>query len=206
VGIGDNKLQAKLATDFGKPAGVFRLSTQTWFEMMGDRSTEALWGIGGKTAKKLAAFNILSVRQLAGTDPAELAAHFGPATGPWLVSLGRGQSSSQVSAERWVARSCSRETTFQQDIQEWERVRDEVVSLAQRVGADAAAQQRPVARVVVKVRFVPFTTRTRGQALTEPTNDIASLEQAALAALERFTTRRAVRLLGVRAEFAGQSS
>ena len=70
VGIGDNKLQAKLATDFGKPAGVFRLSTQTWFEMMGDRSTEALWGIGGKTAKKLAALNILSVRQLAGTDPA----------------------------------------------------------------------------------------------------------------------------------------
>ncbi|GIH05113.1 DNA polymerase IV [Rhizocola hellebori] len=205
VGIGDNKLQAKLATDFGKPAGIFELSGRTWFEVLGDRSTEALWGIGGKTAKKLAALNIFSVRQLAETDPAELAKHVGPAIGPWLVSLGRGESSSQVSAERWIPRSCSRETTFQQDIEEWEKVRSEVVVLAQRVGADAAAQQRPVARVVVKVRFVPFTTRTRGQALPEPTNDIAALELAALAALEKFTTRRAVRLLGVRAEFDSSS-
>ncbi len=202
VGIGDNKLQAKLATGFGKPAGVFRLTSQTWFELLGDSSTEALWGIGAKTAKKLAALNIFSVSQLAQTDPAELAAHVGPATGPWLVSLGRGQSSSEVTAERWVARSCSRETTFQQDIEEWEQVRSEVARLAHRVAADAASQQRPVARIVVKVRFVPFTTRTRGHALPEPTNDPEALELAALAALEKFPTRRAVRLLGVRAEFA----
>jgi DNA polymerase-4 len=201
VGIGDNKLQAKLATDFGKPAGVFRLSTQTWFEVLGDRSPDALWGIGSKTAKKLATLNILSVRQLAATDPGELAKHVGPSTGPWLVSLGRGQSSSEVTAERWVPRSCSRETTFQQDIEDWQRVRDEVLVLARRVGADAAEQRHPVARIVVKVRFIPFTTRTRGQALPEPTNDIAAMELAALAALDKFPTRRAVRLLGVRAEF-----
>jgi DNA polymerase-4 len=201
VGIGDNKLQAKLATGFGKPAGIFRLTSQTWFEMLGERSTEALWGIGSKTAKKLAALNIFSVRQLAEADPGELASRVGPATGPWLVSLGRGQSSSEVSAERWVPRSCSRETTFQEDIAQWERVQSEVARLAHRVGADAAAQQRAVARVVVKVRFVPFTTRTRGQTLPEPTSDIAALELAALAALEKFATRRAVRLLGVRAEF-----
>jgi DNA polymerase-4 len=107
-----------------------------------------------------------------------------------------------VSAERWIPRSCSRETTFQQDIEDWEQVQTEVAKLAHRVGADAAAQHRAVARVVVKVRFVPFTTRTRSQALNEPTGDLAALELAALAALEKFTTRRAVRLLGVRAEFA----
>ena len=46
VGIGRNKLQAKLATDFGKPAGVFRLTDETWFAVMGERPTRALWGIG----------------------------------------------------------------------------------------------------------------------------------------------------------------
>src|SRR5947207_105729 len=51
VGIGQNRLQAKLATGFGKPAGVFRLTGQTWFEVLGDRPTDALWGIGSKTAK-----------------------------------------------------------------------------------------------------------------------------------------------------------
>ena len=52
VGIGQNKLHAKLATGFGKPAGVFRLTDETWFDVLGDRAPDALWGIGAKTARK----------------------------------------------------------------------------------------------------------------------------------------------------------
>ena len=44
VGIGDTKIRAKIATDFGKPQGVFRLTRENWFEVMGDRPTSALWG------------------------------------------------------------------------------------------------------------------------------------------------------------------
>ena len=65
-----------------------------------------------------------------------------------------------------------------------------------------AAEQRPVVRVVVKVRFAPFFTSTHGQSLEQPTVDAAAIEQAAMAALELFTDRRPVRLLGVRAELA----
>ena len=61
---------------------------------------------------------------------------------------------------------------------------------------------RPAARVGVKVRFAPFTTKTRSMTLPEPTSDPAALEAAALAVLERFTPGRPVRLVGVRAEFA----
>jgi nucleotidyltransferase/DNA polymerase involved in DNA repair len=53
----------------------------------------------------------------------------------------------------------------------------------------------------VKVRYAPFFTRTHGRPLAEPTTDAAAIEQAALAALDLFTERRPVRLLGVRAEF-----
>ena len=42
VGIGENKLQAKLATGFGKPAGIFRLTRHTWYQVLGDRPTDAL--------------------------------------------------------------------------------------------------------------------------------------------------------------------
>jgi DNA polymerase-4 len=45
-------------------------------------------------------------------------------------------------------------------------------------------------------------TQTHGQPLASPTTDTAAIEAAALAALDRFTSRRAVGLLGVRAEFA----
>jgi DNA polymerase-4 len=201
VGIGQNKLQAKLATGFGKPAGVFRLTDETWFDIMGDRTTDALWGIGSKTAKRLAGLGIRTVNDLAATEPDDLARHIGPMTGPWLVSLAQGRSSSHVTSEPYVARSLSRETTFQRDIEDWDVVRREVADIALQVAQDVATEGRAAVRVVVKVRFIPFTTRTRGQALAVPSSEPDAITQAALSALERFTHRRPVRLLGVRAEF-----
>ena len=74
VGIGDNKLQAKIATGFGKPAGVFRLTSASWFDVLGDRPPDAIWGIGAKTVAKLATLGITTVRELAAADPDALAA------------------------------------------------------------------------------------------------------------------------------------
>src|SRR5580692_5430692 len=69
VGIGENKLQAKIATGFGKPAGVFRLTSATWYDLLGDRPPDAIWGIGAKTTAKLATLGIGTVRELAAADP-----------------------------------------------------------------------------------------------------------------------------------------
>src|SRR5260370_7110823 len=96
VGIGENKLQAKIATGFGKPAGVFRLTSASWFSVLGDRPTDALWGIGAKTAKKLAGLGIGAVSDLAAADPDALAAVFGPLTGPWLALPGRGRGAADM--------------------------------------------------------------------------------------------------------------
>jgi nucleotidyltransferase/DNA polymerase involved in DNA repair len=202
VGIGRNKLQAKLATGFGKPAGIFRLTPQNWFEVLGDRPPEALWGIGRKTARRLATLGIETVGALAAADPQALAGSFGPTIGPWLVQTGRGLGPSVVTGEPYQARGHGRETTFQQNIGEWAEVRGQVRRLAGQVAQDVAAQQRPVARIVVKVRYAPFRTYTRGYPLTAPTTDPAAIEAGALAALDRFSERGPVRLLGVRAEFA----
>jgi nucleotidyltransferase/DNA polymerase involved in DNA repair len=201
VGIGLNRLQAKLATGFGKPAGVFRLTYDNWFEVLGDRPTDALWGIGRKTAQKLASLGLDTVAQLAAADPGVLAASFGPATGPWLVQTARGLASAEVTDEPYQARGHGRETTFQENISSWDRVRAEIVRLAGLVSADVAAEGRPAVRVVVKVRYAPFMTYTRGYALAEPTMDPAAIEAGANAALDRFTRHDPVRLLGVRAEF-----
>src|SRR5450631_3655265 len=146
VGIGQNRLQAKLATGFGKPAGVFRITGETWFEVLGDRPTDALWGIGSKTAKRLAGLGIGTVRELAVADPDALAGHFGPTTGPWLVLLARGRDISPVTDTPYVPRSRSREATFQIDIADWDEVRREVARLARLVAADVAKEERPAVR------------------------------------------------------------
>jgi nucleotidyltransferase/DNA polymerase involved in DNA repair len=215
VGIGENRLQAKLATGFGKPgsnplsgkpAGIFRLTHQNWFEVLGDQPASALWGIGSKTAAKLAELGITTVRELATADVAPVAARFGPTTGPWLVLTARGIGSDEVSSEPYIPRSRSREVTYQQDLTDWDRVRAEVTRIAGQVTADVLAEQRPAIRIVVKVRYKPFFTSTHGVPLAEPSGDRAVIEQGAAAALDKFTDRRPVRLLGVRAEFADPES
>jgi DNA polymerase-4 len=202
VGIGQNKLQAKLATGFGKPAGVFRLTGENWFEVLGDRPTDALWGIGARTARHLAELSIHTVRDLAAADRDVLARRFGPATGPWLVLIAQGHGAREVDDTPDQARSHGREITFQEDIADWSQVPGEITRLAEVVAGELATGERPAVRVVVKVRYAPFITQTHGQALAAPTTDASAINRAALAALDRFTDRRPVRLLGVRAEFA----
>jgi DNA polymerase-4 len=102
----------------------------------------------------------------------------------------------------YEARSHGREVTFQEDIADWPRVTGEIARLAELVAAELATMERPAVRVVVKVRYAPFITETHGRPLAEPTADPAAIREAALAALDRFTGRRPVRLLGVRAEFS----
>jgi nucleotidyltransferase/DNA polymerase involved in DNA repair len=206
VGIGDNKLQAKIATGFGKPAGVYRLTTAAWFTVLGDRPPDAIWGIGAKTTAKLAGLGIVTVRQLAAADPDRLAREFGPTTGPWLVLLGNGLGESEVDPTPYVPRSHGREVTFQRNLTDWTEIAAEVSRLARQVAAEVT--DRPVARVVVKVRYAPFVTVTHGAPLplgqqlpfTDHWGD--TIERAAEAALATFTPGRPVRLLGVRAEFA----
>jgi DNA polymerase-4 len=200
VGIGDNKVRAKIATDFGKPRGSFRLTAENWFEVMGDRPTRALWGVGSQTSKKLAALGIETVAQLAGSDVARLAAEIGPTMGPWYHRLGRGVDTSAVDATPWVARAHGRETTFQTDLEDWDRIAEEVRALTRQTLADIDRDGRPAARVGLKIRFKPFITVTRSLTLPTPTNDPAVLEVAAVSLLERVEHDRAVRLLGVRLE------
>jgi nucleotidyltransferase/DNA polymerase involved in DNA repair len=169
--------------------------------VLGARPTEALWGIGAKTARKLAGLGIGTVSDLASADPDALAAVFGPMTGPWLVILGRGIGDAEVDDSPYVARGHGKEETFQHNIADWAQVQAEVRRIAGLLAADLAGEPRPAVRVVVKVRYAPFVTETHGVTLGSPSSDAAVIEEGARSALERFTSRRPVRLLGVRAEF-----
>lgn len=202
VGIGDNKLRAKIATEFGKPQGMFRLTDENWFDVMADRPTDALWGIGRKTAKRLAGLGILTVRQLGEADAPLLADQLGPTMGPWYRRLARGVDTSPVVGTPYVARSHGRESTFQHNLTEWAEVEAEVRRLASQVTEDIVRDGRPAIRVGVKVRFAPFDTHTRSLTLANATFDGALVADAAVELVNRFDSSRAIRLLGVRAEMA----
>jgi DNA polymerase-4 len=201
VGIGDNKLRAKLATGFAKPAGIYRLTRENWVAVMAHRPTESLWGIGRKTATKLSELGLHTVEDLARADVEVLAARFGPATGPWLRNLALGAGDAEVSSTPWIAKSHSRETTFQRDLTDPAQITAEIITLTHRVAQDVTTEARPATRLAIKIRYAPFFTQTRSMTLPTPTTNPPDLEQAALDLLTKFDLTRPIRLLGIRAEF-----
>lgn len=207
VGISDNKQRAKVATGFGKPSresgsGVYQLTDENWMAVMGDRGVDALWGIGPKTAKKLATMGIDTVADLARTDATTLTEAFGPTTGLWILLLAKGGGDTTVSAEPWVPRSRSHVTTFPRDLTERDEMNSAIIDLAHQTLADVVAQNRVAIRVAVTVRTKTFYTRTKIRKLPEPTMDAGLITRTALEILGQFELDRPVRLLGVRLELA----
>ena len=199
VGIGDTLVRAKNATDFGKPAGIFRLTAENWLDVMGARPTRELWGVGAKVSARLARLGISTVAELAAADPQGLVPEFGPKMGPWYAELGRGDGSGTVDDTPWVARGHSRETTFQTDLTETGQVLDAVRELTAQVLADVAAEGRPVIGLTLKVRYAPFTTKTHAKKVpaTSDGNEVLARALDLAGAIE---PGRPVRLLGLRAE------
>jgi DNA polymerase IV len=206
VGIGDTKVRAKVATALAKPAGVFRLSTDNWLEVMGEYPPRRLWGIGPRTAARLAALGIHTVQALASADPVALHAEFGPVHGLQLIALGKGEGPSTVTAEQPPPRSHGHQRTFDVDTADAAALEREVASEARTLAGELALMARTATRVVVVLRFAPFDTHAHGVVLESPTVDADRLEAAALEALGRFSLDRPVRMLGVRAELAGTDS
>ncbi|OFI38195.1 DNA polymerase IV [Arthrobacter sp. SW1] len=201
VGIGDTLVRAKNATDFGKPAGIFRLTKENWLDVMGERPTKELWGVGNRISARLAALGITTVSGLAAADPLSLVPEFGPKMGPWYAQLGRGDGTAVVDDTPWTARGHSRETTFQQDLTEASQVDDAVRQLTAQVLEDVAAEGRPVTGLTLKVRYAPFVTKTHAKKIPE-TSDPEIVLARALDLAAAIEPDRPVRLLGLRAEMA----
>ncbi|WP_456107085.1 DNA polymerase IV [Pseudarthrobacter chlorophenolicus] len=199
VGIGDTLVRAKVATTFGKPAGVFRLTAENWLDVMGNRPTIDLWGVGTKVSRRLATLGITTVAELAAVDPDFLVPEFGPKMGPWYAQLGRGDGSSVVDDTPWVARGHSRETTFQHDLTEPAQVDEAVRELVAAVLDDVAAEGRPVVGLTLKVRYAPFNTKTFARRIPE-TADPEEVLTRALDLRGKIEPDRPIRLLGLRAE------
>src|SRR5436190_2348563 len=158
VGIGETKLQAKTATGFAKPGGVARLSWGAWLPTMGDRPVTDIWGIGDRTAQRLAEAGISTVRDLAHADHHDLARRFGPTIGPHLKVLGLGGGGGPVVAEERVPRSRSREETFRYDVPDRAELAGHLARLATEATESVVADGRTVTHVAVKLRTATFFT------------------------------------------------
>jgi DNA polymerase-4 len=161
-----------------------------------------LWGIGKRTAARLAAHDLRTVTDLAQANRDDLAAWFGPTSGPRLRLLARGGGSRAVTVEPWVARSKSRQVTFASDLTDPGVIADQVAVLARDLCEEITKGGRQATHVAVTVRTRTFFTQVKTCKLPEVTTDMDIVQAAARQVLARFVITRPVRLLGVRLDLA----
>jgi len=204
VGIGPNKLVAKVASDAEKPAGFVVLTREEACARFADRSPGLVPGIGPRTVQRLQRMGLTTLGALAVAGEEELSARFGARQGPWLRRRARFEDGGEVAAEARVAVSESRETTFDTDIAEPGAMEAALRRLAGELCAGLQRSGRRGRTIAIKVRLSDFSTVTRARTLPAATNDTDVVGGLAVMLLHEYAPPRPVRLLGVRiASFAG---
>jgi DNA polymerase-4 len=197
IGIGPNRLVAKVASDAEKPRGFVCLTREEACARFADHSPGLVPGIGPKTVQRLEQMGITTLRALAAAPPDALVARFGSNHGPDLQRRARFEASSKLATSR-AAVSESRETTFDYDIDAPARLEEVLTGLAGQLCERLAKQDRRGRTIAIKVRLSDFTTVTRARTIAEATNDAQVVARIAIELLREYAPAKPVRLLGVR--------
>jgi DNA polymerase-4 len=197
VGIGPNKLVAKVASDAEKPAGFVVLTREQACERFAASPPGLVPGIGPKTVEKLGAMGLRTLGDLARAPERLLMERFGPNHGRDLRRRARFEHDGEVSEARKVV-SESRERTFDYDINDPTRLREALAQMAVELCKSLSAHDNHGRTIGIKVRLDDFSTVTRARTLAAPTADPEEVSRVALALLEDYSPPRPVRLLGVR--------
>lgn len=197
VGIGPNKLVAKVASDAEKPAGFVVLTREQACARFAQAPPGLVPGIGPKTAARLAELGLTTLAAVGSAAEQTLVERFGPNLGRELSRRARFEHDGAIGAARKVV-SESRERTFDYDVNDPARLRASLATMAGELCASLAAHGRTGRTIGIKVRLDDFTTITRAHTVAEPTGDVELVRAVALRLLAEYSPPRPVRLLGVR--------
>lgn len=198
IGIGPNKLLAKIASGLRKPDAVTEIPEEDVSRILYGMPATVLWGIGPKTAARLEeALQVRTVGELCAVSLETLQELLGEHHGAYLHRICRGQDDSPIVTE-WEPKSLSRETTYQYDTKRLEVIVRTITSLADEVTDDLRHEGMLAKTITLKIRYRDFKTHTRALTIEAPTQDAAQIRDVAVKLLDRFAMDRPVRLVGVR--------
>jgi DNA polymerase IV (DinB-like DNA polymerase) len=197
IGVGPNKLVAKVASDYQKPDGLTIVKEGEAEQFLAPLPVRRLLWVGRKTEAKLKALGVNTIGALAHYDPTVLIETFG-VMGTQMHLMARGIDRSEVE-QRTEVKSISHETTFEEDTANAEAVLKALNALSEEVSKEALSQSLFFRTITVKVRYENFETHTRSKTLQFMTNRTQDLKKTARELLQPFLRGdRKVRLIGVR--------
>ena len=202
VGIGPNKLAAKIASDLDKPDG-FVVAPADLTAFLDALPVSRLPGVGRAAQTKLDRLGIRRVRELRLAPASRLEAAFGARAATRLAALARGEDNRPVTPDR-EAKSISHERTFAEDVEDAGILRASLLAAVEEVGFRLRRLGRTASGVELKLRYDDFRTITRHRSLASPTDATDALWCAARQLLDASWSGRPVRLIGMGVDRLGE--
>jgi DNA polymerase IV (DinB-like DNA polymerase) len=197
IGVGPNKLIAKIASDFKKPDGLTVVEEKDVKAFLEPLDVDKLLWVGKKTTRKLNELGIKTIGDLARYDPSVLVEKFG-IMGTQLYLYAQGIDRSEVGLHGPV-KSISRNVTFEKDTSDWTLVFQTLDKLCEEISNEAQKHNFLFKTVTVTMRYENFETHTRSKTLPFLTNKLSDFEKAAHELMQPYLRpERKIRLIGTR--------
>lgn len=197
IGIANNKLCAKMASDFSKPDKVHTLYQKEIEEKMYPLPIGELFGIGRKTTPKLEQLGIHTIGDLANFDENILYKYFKNQASV-MINIAKGIDDSEVISEKVDPESISNEITLDHDIKELSELYSYLMSLSESVGIRLRRKQKYANVICVILKDNYFKRKTHQIKLANATNITKEIYETSKKILEEMWQEDPIRLIGVR--------
>lgn len=198
IGIACAQSVAKIASAFAKPAGMMEVPKNSQEKFLAPLPVETMPGIGPAIGKKLRDMGIFTLGELANVSSQILEASFG-IYGPFLKAKALGEDNWELEVTE-VVRSIGKEKTFEEDIDNSQRLKQELFDLVAQVGVKLREKNLHARRVAVKVRYQNFSMCGASKVLHTSTYFDRSLFEVAWHLMEPWVGRQKIRLIGFSAQ------
>jgi DNA polymerase IV (DinB-like DNA polymerase) len=197
IGIGPNKLIAKIASGFKKPDGLTVVRPEEVEKFLSPLPVEEIPGIGKKTKKILNEMGIKTIGDLAKTNASLLIEKFGK-IGIYFHLASKGIDESEVE-EEYEIKSLGREHTFEKDTDDIFLIHETLKALAKEIWEELREKNLTYKSVTIKIRYENFETHTHSKTLSLQTDSLEKMIEIGKKLLEPFLyTEKRIRLIGIR--------
>ncbi len=197
IGIANNKLCAKMASDFTKPYKIHTLFEDEIKEKMWPLKVGELFGIGKKTVPKLNKINIFTIEDLAKSKPEELYKYFKNQS-EHMINWANGIDNSPVISIPPEPKGIGNEITIDHDVTDTKELYKYLLLLSEKVGNRLRKQNKYARTVVVILKDSNFKKYSHQKKLETPTNDNAEIYNMSKIILREIYENEKIRLIGIR--------
>ena len=197
IGIANNKLCAKMASDFTKPNKIHTLYNNEIKQKMWPLPIYDLYGIGKKSSEKLINLNIKTIKDLANAKREMLYPYFKNQTN-YIINIANGIDNSEVISERQEAKCISITKTLLYDYDDILEINKEIKKISESLSKNLKEQFKYTSRIAIIIKDKYFKTISHQVKLTNPTNNSNEIFEISKKLFKEYWDETPIRLIGIR--------